>query len=77
LGVPCITMRDETEWLETVNDGWNAIVGANKDRIVHSAQSFHPTKEQNGVFGDGKASEKILQIFREVNLPKKASTTHE
>ena len=74
LGIPCITMRDETEWLETVDDGWNAIVGADKDEIVQKAHSFHPTKEQNGVFGDGKASEKILQIFREMNIPKKAGT---
>jgi UDP-N-acetylglucosamine 2-epimerase (non-hydrolysing) len=77
LGIPCITMRDETEWLETVDDGWNAIVGADKDEIVQKAHSFHPTKEQNGVFGDGKASEKILQIFREMNIPKNAGTVHD
>jgi UDP-N-acetylglucosamine 2-epimerase len=76
LGIPCITMRDETEWLETVDDGWNAIVGADKDEIVQKAHCFHPTKEQNGVFGDGKASEKIMQIFREMNIPKKAGTAH-
>jgi len=34
LGVPCVTMRDETEWVETVEAGVNRVVGANYDRIV-------------------------------------------
>jgi UDP-GlcNAc3NAcA epimerase len=40
--VPCITLRDETEWIETVNAGWNQVVGASFDRImaaVHCASA--------------------------------------
>ncbi len=36
LQTPCITMRDETEWVETVEDGWNLLVGADKDSIIRS-----------------------------------------
>jgi UDP-N-acetylglucosamine 2-epimerase len=34
LGVPCVTFRDETEWTETVESGWNQLVGADAERIL-------------------------------------------
>ena len=34
LKVPCITLRNETEWVETVKDGWNVLVGADKEKII-------------------------------------------
>ncbi len=63
LKVPCITMRDETEWVETVEDGWNVLVGADKEKIVSAACSFDPHNEQREMFGKGDASQKIVEAI--------------
>ncbi|HDL18568.1 MAG TPA: UDP-N-acetylglucosamine 2-epimerase (non-hydrolyzing), partial [Bacteroidetes bacterium] len=41
-GTPCITLRDETEWVETVEQGWNVLVGADYDKILTALRNFHP-----------------------------------
>ena len=61
--VPCITLRRSTEWIETVEDRWNVLVGADKERIVRKVVEFEPTGGQRNVLGDGKASEKIRGII--------------
>ncbi len=61
--VPCITLREKTEWVETVEDGWNILVGTNKDLIHQAVSGFNPDSKQREVFGDGKASERIVEIF--------------
>ena len=61
LGVPCVTLREETEWVETVEAGWNILVGAGKDRILQAVRGFQPQGDRPGVFGDGRASEKIAR----------------
>ena len=43
--VPCITLREDTEWVETVEDGWNVLVGANDDAIIKMANGFEPEGE--------------------------------
>lgn len=58
---PCITMRDETEWLETVENGWNIIVGSNKDKILDAIINFNPNGEQKMVFGLGNAADIISE----------------
>ncbi|NLZ33329.1 MAG: UDP-N-acetylglucosamine 2-epimerase (non-hydrolyzing) [Clostridiales bacterium] len=63
MGKPCVTMRDETEWVETVEVGWNVIVGTNKDKILEAINNFKPNNEQPYIFGDGKASEKIVELI--------------
>jgi UDP-GlcNAc3NAcA epimerase len=63
LKVPCITLRDTTEWVETVEDGWNVLVGANRGRILEMIKGFNPEREQRNVFGDGKASKRIVEII--------------
>ena len=65
MGKPCITMRDETEWVETVQCGWNVIVGTDKEKIKQNIKTFRPTTEQQLIFGDGNASEKILNLINE------------
>jgi UDP-N-acetylglucosamine 2-epimerase (non-hydrolysing) len=63
--VPCITLRENTEWVETVEDSWNVLVGANKEKIVRMANDFEPEGDQRDVFGCGDASEKIVEVIRE------------
>jgi len=63
--VPCITLRETTEWVETVEDGWNVLVGANDGAIIKVANDFEPKGEQRDVFGSGDASEKIAKIIKE------------
>ena len=40
LDVPCVTMRDNTEWVETVEDGWNVLVGADYGEILDAIRGF-------------------------------------
>nr|WP_303715905.1 UDP-N-acetylglucosamine 2-epimerase (non-hydrolyzing) [Methanoculleus marisnigri] len=63
LGVPCITLRENTEWVETVEAGWNVLVGAEKERIADAIHSLSPISRQNGIFGDGEASLRIRRIL--------------
>ncbi len=67
LRVPCITLRSETEWVETVGAGWNTIAGTNPDSIIEAF--LGPTKYRNHIlgFGDGHASDKIVGIISECN----------
>ena len=61
--VPCITLRPETEWVETVASGWNTVVGADKDRIVRATQKEIPSDSPEAIFGNGDASTKIIDII--------------
>ncbi|AKA71916.1 non-hydrolyzing UDP-N-acetylglucosamine 2-epimerase [Clostridium scatologenes] len=60
---PCITMRDETEWVETVENGWNRVVGTDKSKILDNIINFYPQNQQEEIFGDGHAAEKILEVL--------------
>jgi UDP-N-acetylglucosamine 2-epimerase len=56
LGVPCVTLRDQTEWVETVNAGWNYLAGADYDRILTAVREFHPPAARPPLYGDGRAA---------------------
>lgn len=61
--VPCLTLRDETEWTETVEAGWNCLVGADRQRILRAVREFSPDGPQPAIFGDGRASEAIADLL--------------
>lgn len=73
LGVPCITMRENTEWVETVEDGWNMLVGADYERIMDSIEHFEGAKSIGNIFGNGDAAERICEVLKEENqFPEKS-----
>jgi UDP-GlcNAc3NAcA epimerase len=64
--VPCFTLREETEWVETIKDGWNVLVGTSAERIVREVgqrEGRRKYPKKNRIFGNGKASQKIVQIL--------------
>lgn len=66
LSVPCVTLRDQTEWVETVESGWNRLAGADKDKIVEAVSQPFPDRstQPEAFYGDGHAAEKILHILQ-------------
>lgn len=65
LGVRCITLREETEWVETVSSGWNKLVGVDKSAILDAFTSWHPSGSQPMLYGDGHSTERIRDILVE------------
>ena len=64
LKVPCVTLRENTEWIETIKDGWNVLVGSNKDKIIEAVNTFMPSiQEHQSRFGNGSASNRIAAII--------------
>lgn len=49
LGVPCVTMWENIEWVETVEDGWNVLVGADYEEIVDAIRGFEGAGVRSGV----------------------------
>jgi UDP-N-acetylglucosamine 2-epimerase len=79
LKVPCFTLREETEWVETARSGWNVLVGTETRRIVEEVSRLEKRKRplspprRIGVFGEGKASERIVEILTRRITPASAS----
>ena len=65
LRIPCLTLREETEWVETISVGWNKLVGTETKSIVEAWNSFVPPPDQPMIFGDGSAAQRILSILTE------------
>ena len=62
-GTPCVTLREETEWVETIDLGWNVLTGASPEKIRQAVENFAPSGERPEIYGDGKASQKIIDIM--------------
>jgi UDP-GlcNAc3NAcA epimerase len=64
LGKQCITLRTETEWVETLHDNWNTITGTDPEKILEAIRSDAPSSSQNSSFGNGKAAEAIVEKLK-------------
>ena len=65
-GVPCVTLRDETEWVETVEAGGNTVVGADTTRIIEAARraiGAPRTAHRAEPYGDGHAANRIVAVL--------------
>ena len=63
LARPCLTLRDETEWTETVEAGWNRLVGVSREAISDAWFSFTPPASHPALFGAGDAAEVIVRFL--------------
>ena len=73
--IPCITLRENTEWVETIEEGANKLVGVNPKKIKEDINNFHP-REQNyskSLYGDGRTSEKIIKILNQCHYEKRSA----
>ena len=68
---PCVTLRDETEWIETLDNGWNVLVGTQTEKILQAIE-IQPSGSQTRAFGDGHAAQKVVELLRE-NATKQGS----
>jgi len=62
--VPCLTLRSETEWVETVEFGWNHLVGTDDKRIVDATKELNLVGlSKTNLYGDGQAAHKVLSAL--------------
>ena len=61
-GVPCITLRPSTEWIETVEQGWNVLVDLDREAAV-AALDRSPPEQRPQLYGDGHAGERVVEAL--------------
>lgn len=66
--VPCITLRDETEWVELVEQGYNRLVGSDAASIAKSLKGSSSTEWDERLYGDGTTAKKVVEILQSLDL---------
>ncbi|WP_059103226.1 non-hydrolyzing UDP-N-acetylglucosamine 2-epimerase [Shouchella shacheensis] len=68
--VPCITLREETEWRETVNAGWNIITPpSNPETLLAAVSKIQEPRQYPNLFGNGRAADKMYQVIKKLSFP--------
>ncbi|MBP7563270.1 MAG: UDP-N-acetylglucosamine 2-epimerase (non-hydrolyzing) [Candidatus Cloacimonetes bacterium] len=62
---PCITLRNETEWIETLDHNWNILCGTDTEKIIRAINETCGEQSNLQAFGDGNAAEKIIKLILE------------
>jgi UDP-N-acetylglucosamine 2-epimerase len=62
-GVPCVTMRPSTEWIDTVEVGANTLVDDDPDAIATAAANARMPRDRPDLYGDGRASQRIADTL--------------
>jgi len=70
LGVPCVTLRESTEWVETVEAGWNTLVGLDRDAALHALERPPPDHERPELYGGGRAAERVCAVLGAYTAPR-------
>jgi UDP-N-acetylglucosamine 2-epimerase (non-hydrolysing)/UDP-GlcNAc3NAcA epimerase len=65
LGVRCLTLREETEWTETVQAGWNRLMGVDPSAIREAFESWCPPDDRPNLYGNGDAAAEVCAILGE------------
>ncbi len=63
LGVPCVTLRESTEWVETVEAGWNTLVGLDRSAALAALERPVPTAERPELYGAGHAARRVREVI--------------
>ena len=62
--VPCVTLREETEWVEMVEAGWNTLVGCDPERIIQGAMEARPGVESSWPYGNATGGQRGWSVLR-------------
>jgi UDP-N-acetylglucosamine 2-epimerase (non-hydrolysing)/UDP-GlcNAc3NAcA epimerase len=58
-----VTVREQTEWMETVNAGWNVVVGTDAARIVSAVRTFSPPANRPCIYGEKGAAQRCVDVL--------------
>ena len=73
-GIPCVTMRNETEWIETVQRGWNRVVGTDASKILDAARTFTPPAHRPELYGNAGVADTCVEVLEAVRAATRPAT---
>jgi UDP-N-acetylglucosamine 2-epimerase len=75
VGVPCVTLRDETEWVETVEAGWNRLTGADTNAILEAVRSWRAPAQRPELYGAAGVADRCVTALERMSAASAESPT--